>query len=139
MVVDQAPQLGVVLPDLPGNRPDRHVLYKGEYHPLHHQCEPAAAPGPGNRNGLDLAVGCDDPGDPRGDVAAILEEIEMPPRILPGIMNLALSLNPGVIECSPFCKIDIDMQIHQRGVPLGRYHLDGCNAPWLLNVQPKGE
>lgn len=30
MMVNQAPQLGVVLPDLPGHRPDRHMLHNGE-------------------------------------------------------------------------------------------------------------
>ncbi|MPN25405.1 hypothetical protein SDC9_172814 [bioreactor metagenome] len=113
MVIDQAPQLGVVLADLPGHGPDRHVLHKGEYHPLHHQGETAAASGPGNLNGPHLAVGGDDPGNLRRDVAAILEEIEMPPGSLPGVMNLALLFNPRVIECRPFCEINLDMQFHQ--------------------------
>jgi len=123
MVIDQAPQLGVVLPDLPGNRPDRHVLHQGEYHPLHHQGEAAAASCPGHRNGPHLAVGRDDSGDFCGDVATVLEEIEMPPGSFSGIVDLATLVESWILETRPFLKIDPYVEFQQRWLLLGRNHL----------------
>ena len=51
-------------------------------------------------------------GNPRRDVATILEEIEITPGFLPGIMDLTHSFNTKVSERRPFCEVNLDMEFH---------------------------
>lgn len=73
---------------------------------------------------LNLAVGRESPRAPRRDVATVLEEIEVPPRMLTGVVDLVTFLNPGVREARPFCEIDLYVQFHQGWVLLCWLYLD---------------
>jgi hypothetical protein len=70
-----------------------------------------------------LAVGRDDSGDFCGDVATVLEEIEMPPGSFSGIVDLAALVESWILETRPFLKIDPYVEFQQRWLLLGRNHL----------------
>jgi hypothetical protein len=63
----------------------------------------------------------------------------MPPRTLSGIVNLAALLESWILETRPFLEIDGYVQLQQRRLLFGGYHLERSDVPWLLKAQSQAE
>ena len=89
IVGDDTPQFLVLNPDNPGSSQHRHLPHQGQGHLFEEQRELAALSCPGNLYSLDAMVLAADAGHRGGDIAMVLEEIEMAPGHLFEIVRFA--------------------------------------------------
>ena len=89
VVMDHPPKAGVADAYDAGRGQNRHLSHQGHGGLLEQQSEAAALPSPRRLDPLDPVVGAIDPGEPSGDIAVMLEEIEMAPGELLEVVGLA--------------------------------------------------
>ena len=89
IVTDHPPQACVADADDAGRGQNRHLSHQGHGRLLEQQSEAAALPSPRRLGPLDPVVGAIHPGQPGGDIAVMLEEIEMAPGELLEVVGLA--------------------------------------------------
>ena len=89
VMVNNAPESGVLLPHQPGHGGHGHALHQGQHHRLEQEREPAPGPGPRDLHQLHPAGLTGDTWDPGVQIGLMLEEVEMPPRLLGRVVGRA--------------------------------------------------
>jgi len=89
IVVNHPPQARVADADDAGRGQNRHLSHQGHGGLLEQQSEAAALPSPRRLDPFDTVVGAVHPGQPGGDIAMMLEEIEVAPGEFLEVVGLA--------------------------------------------------
>ena len=90
VVMDDPPDPRVMLADQGGDRPDRHLLAERHRQRFEQQREPRSRARPRDLDLMHAVLWAADPWDPGGQERLMLEEVEMPPRLLLGVVHLAV-------------------------------------------------
>jgi hypothetical protein len=119
-VMQDAPELGVVLLDEAGSGSDGHGRHQRHGKRLEQQREAGAGPGPRHRNLLDAAVRAGDARGARVQERLMLEEVEMPPGLLHGVVRRAVGLGAvGARKAATCREVDLDVEAALLGVEGG--------------------
>jgi len=130
VVMHHAPDPHVGLPDERAHCRHRHLLDQRHHQRLEQQREPRALPRPRHLDLLDLVLGTDHPRHPRGQVRLVLEKVQMPPRLLLGVVDwAALPAALRTREPRPLRKIDPQIQPPLLGVELHVHDLPRLLKP----------
>lgn len=87
-MMHDTPHAGVVLADQPCDRGDGHLGHQRHHQCLEQQREPAARPRPRQADLAHAVLWADHPRDPRDEVGLMLEEVQMAPALLAGVVDL---------------------------------------------------
>ena len=137
MVADDAPDPRVMLADLLRHSAHWHVLHKRQDHSLHHEGEAASHAGPWNFHRDDLAVLAHNPRHPCRHIAAVLEEVQMPPCPRPRVVHWQIAFTAFEAEACPLLEVHHNMQLLHLPVPFAWLQLNALYVPWLPDVQSK--
>jgi hypothetical protein len=126
VVVQQAPQPGVVLADQLGDGFDRHLGEHRHQQGLKQQREAAFGPRPSKRD-LAHAVGrAGDPGHTGVQVGPVLEEVQVPPGLVAGVMHrTGSSVALGAGKPDALGEVQVQVQTLAIGAELGAHHPPG--------------
>lgn len=130
VVVDDPPQPRVVLAHDPAGRPHRHLPHQRHHQRFEQQREAAARPRPRHRHRLHPALGALRPRHPGMQVRLMLEEVQMPPGPLLGVVRRAACL-PAVRtgEAPALGEVDIQVQPLLAHAELAVLHQPGRQQP----------
>ena len=131
VVVHHPPDPHVRLADQHAHRRDRHLLDQRHHQRLEQQREPGPLPRPRHLDLMHLVLRTADPRHPRRQVRLMLEEVQMPPGLLLGVVHLApLPTALRAREPRPLRKVDSQIQPALLGVELDIHH-----PPRLLKTE----
>lgn len=94
VVLDQAPEAGVVLPHGAGQRPHRQRGSHGHHVRLEEEREAAPVPCPGDGDREHPVLGAGGAGQRRDEVRLVLEKVQVPPPPFAGVVGRARRLAP---------------------------------------------
>ena len=135
VVVHDPPDALVFLADQRRDRRDRHLLDQRHHQRLEQQREPRALPRPRHLHLLDRVLRADHPRNPRRQVRLVLEEVQMPPGLLLGVMHLA-ACRSTLRTPEPRALREVDAQIQP---PPLHVKLDIHYLPRLLKTKRSGK
>src|SRR5690625_1578019 len=123
VVVDHAPETRVVHANDPSHGRHGHALDKREHQGLEEKGEAAPCAGPRHMGELDPAAGAGDPRHARIQVSLVLEEVEVTPRLLRGVVRGALLL-PALRAGEPSAPAEVEVEVEPLDlrIELGTLH-----------------
>jgi len=125
VMMHDPPDPHVRLADQAGQRRDRHLADHRHHQRLEQQREPRPRPRPRHRHQPHLMLGALHPRHPRGQVRLMLKEVQMPPRLLLGVMHL--QPRPVALRArEPRSLREVEPQIQPLGL---RVELDAQHLP----------
>ena len=131
VVMDHAPQFGVVLADDPGDGLDRHRRDHGHHHRLEQQGEAAVGSRPWHGDLLDAAFLAAHARHTGVQISLVLEEIEVSPGHPLGVVGRAVLRAAGRAgEAAAWPEVDLDIQAMRLGVEVGAHH-----GPWRRQAE----
>src|SRR5581483_81935 len=127
VMMDDAPEPRVVFTDDPAHRRDRHVRSHGHDQSFEQKRESTAFPRPGHLNQPFAASAAVHSRDTRRQNRLVLEEVQMPPAALLGVVRLAPHCSAfGTRERSTTLEIDRDLE-----PSFFRVQFIAADEPWL--------
>ena len=131
VVVQDPPQPGVVLAGELGRGGHRHVGDEGHEQGLEQQGEPGLGAGPRHGDLADAVGRAGHPGDPGVQVRLVLEEVEVPPRLVRRVVDRAGSLVAlGTCEARSPGEVEVQVEAVAGGVEVHGHH-----SPRVLQSQ----
>ena len=135
MAQDPPPSIGMLGGQLRNGR-NRHLPRQGQDEKLEEQREAASRPSPGDLDLLDAARPAADPRNPGIEIGLVLKEVEMSPRPVLGVVDLAFRRvgTRGTGELRAFGEVEPEVQ-----AALFLRELDLGDFPWLSQTQGEGK
>ncbi len=131
VVMDHAPQFGVVLADNPGDGLDRHGRDHGHHHRLEQQREAAVGSRPWRGDLLDPAFLAAHARHAGVQIGLMLEEVQVSPGHPLGVVGRAVRRATGrANEAAARCEVDLDIQPMRLGVEVRARH-----GPWRRQAE----
>ncbi len=131
VVMDHAPQFGVVLADDPGDGLDRHGRDHGHHHRLEQQGEAAVGSRPRRSDLLDPAFFAAHARHTGVQIGLMLEEVQVSPSHPLGVVGRAVRRATGrASEPAAGREVDLDIQPMRLGVEVGAHH-----GPWRRQAE----
>src|SRR5215468_4122103 len=117
VVLDEAPQALVMLPDQARHSSDRHVLDEGHDKRFEQKREAGSGSCPRHVDKAHAPDRTDNASDARMQKGLVLEEIELAPGLLDGVVNRAVGLTAiRALKAATNLEIDLDVELLPLGV-----------------------